>query len=76
MLLVHHILISLNVIIFFLFDYCCGELSHLTNNCTIGPNFWCLNDKTELLCDIYNKPLGLCGNTSKHCQIATGFLFV
>ena len=52
-----------------------GSLAQATDSatgCLRGPNFWCLNDTTEGLCNFTDKAIGLCGYTSKRCQIKTG----
>ncbi|CAF1055418.1 unnamed protein product [Rotaria sordida] len=55
--------------------YCLTQFNSSNNLCLNGPNFWCLNDTTELLCNFTNKTIGLCGYTSKRCQIKTGDSF-
>ncbi|CAF2098977.1 unnamed protein product [Rotaria magnacalcarata] len=72
MVLFKQILCLLCVIFFLLIDYCSTRSNDSTLDCLIGPNFWCLNDTTELLCDINNKFIGLCGYTNKRCKIETG----
>ncbi|CAF3682882.1 unnamed protein product [Rotaria sp. Silwood1] len=60
------------VICFLLINNCFSQLNNSTINCLIGPNFWCLNDTTEFLCDFHNKSIGLCGFSNKRCQIKKG----
>ncbi|CAF1117577.1 unnamed protein product [Rotaria sordida] len=75
MILYKQSLFILFVIVFLLINYCFGRLNYSTIHCLIGPNFWCLNETTEFLCDINNKSIGLCGLTNKRCQIKTGDIF-
>lgn len=69
-----------SILIFFLIEtFCFGLIKSQTKfnvdeNCLIGPNFWCLNDTTETLCEFSQKRVGLCGYTTKRCQIKTGRL--
>ena len=49
-----------------------GRIDDSTVGCLRGPNFWCLNATTEGLCNFTDKSIGLCGYTSKRCQIKTG----
>jgi hypothetical protein len=60
------------IIFILLIGYCFGRLNYSTIPCLKGPDYWCLNDTTELLCDFHNKTIGLCGLTNKRCQIKTG----
>jgi len=63
---------GLCVIFFLSIGYCFARLNYSTIHCLQGPDFWCLNETTELLCNFSNKTIGLCGYTSKRCQIKTG----
>lgn len=53
---------------------CCFSSFDATSidECFQGPNFWCLNRSTEVLCNFTNQTVGLCGFTNKRCQIKTG----
>lgn len=42
------------------------------NYCLDGPDFWCLNDTTENICNFTNKTIGICEYSSKRCPIITG----
>ncbi|CAF1625562.1 unnamed protein product, partial [Adineta ricciae] len=60
-------------VIFFVYIACSvGYLNDSKVNCLQGPDFWCLNETTELLCNFHNKTIDLCGYTNKRCQIKTG----
>jgi ribonuclease I len=54
-------------------------LNSLNIDCFNGPDFWCLNETTESLCNFTNKTIGICGYSNKRCEIKTGkkifFLF-
>ncbi|CAF4559677.1 unnamed protein product [Rotaria socialis] len=36
-----------------------------------GPNLWCLNNKTESICNFTNKTIGICGYSNKRCPVTT-----
>lgn len=55
--------------------YSTGRLNYSTVPCLQGPNYWCLNETTETLCNFQNKSIGLCGYSNKRCQIKTGKIF-
>ncbi|CAF1384808.1 unnamed protein product [Adineta ricciae] len=57
-------------IAFCLQQYYCTDIQ-----CFEGPNFWCLNQTTESLCNFTNKTIGLCGYSNKRCQVKTGDSF-
>jgi hypothetical protein len=52
--------------------YCLARLKSSTIQCLNGPDFWCLNDTTESLCNFTNKSIGICGYSDKRCQVKTG----
>ncbi|CAF1330825.1 unnamed protein product [Rotaria sp. Silwood1] len=62
-------------IVFYCIGYCLTQFSSSNHHCLDGPNFWCLNDTTESLCNFTNKTIGLCGYSNKRCQIKTGDSF-
>ncbi|UJR14731.1 hypothetical protein I4U23_001723 [Adineta vaga] len=66
----NHLFILFCWTIFYFTRFHCVEIQ-----CLDGPNFWCLNDTTESLCNFTNKTVGLCGYSNKHCQIKTGDSF-
>ncbi|UJR32000.1 hypothetical protein I4U23_019470 [Adineta vaga] len=72
MVLFKHLYLILSVIFLIYINYSIGELNDSTIDCLQGPDFWCLNETTELLCNFNNKSIGLCGYTNKRCQIKTG----
>jgi hypothetical protein len=74
MVLLKKLYFVLWLIFFLLINYCFGRLNYSTIPCLKGPDYWCLNETTELLCNFNNKTIGLCGYTNKHCQIKTGLL--
>ena len=41
-------------------------------HCLNGPDFWCLNQTTENLCNFTDKIIGLCGYSNKRCEVKTG----
>ena len=52
--------------------YCFAQFNQKNIQCLNGPDFWCLNDTTESLCNFTNKTIGLCGYSSKRCEEKTG----
>ncbi|CAF4779463.1 unnamed protein product [Rotaria socialis] len=51
---------------------CCSARLHLSNHhCLDGPNLWCLNNKTESICNFTNKTIGICGYSNKRCPVTT-----
>jgi ribonuclease I len=72
MVLFKHLFFVFSLLFFLSIGYCFGRLNYSTAYCLKGPNFWCLNETTELLCKFNNKTIGLCGYTNKRCQIKTG----
>ncbi|CAF3406019.1 unnamed protein product [Rotaria socialis] len=51
---------------------CCSAHLHLSNHhCLDGPNLWCLNNKTESICNFTNKTIGICGYSNKRCPVTT-----
>ncbi len=52
--------------------YCFTGFNSLDNSCLNGPDFWCLNSTTEMLCDFTNKTIGICGYSNKRCEVKTG----
>ena len=71
---------KLLIVVIFSLGFCLAQLNPSTHNCFDGPDFWCLNDKTESVCNFTNKTIGVCGYSSKRCPVATGiiilFLFI
>jgi hypothetical protein len=43
-----------------------------TNECCLGPDFWCLNRTTEDRCNFTNTSIGVCGYSNRRCPIETG----
>jgi len=52
--------------------YCITQFNFSNNQCLNGPDFWCLNDTTEFLCNFTNKSIGVCGYSNKRCPVKTG----
>lgn len=67
-----HAFLLVTVIVLACVAGCSARLNYSTVHCLQGPDFWCLNETTELLCNFSNKTIGLCGYTNKRCQIKTG----
>lgn len=67
-----HLNMKLGLVIFLCFS---SFDASVVDDCFQGPNFWCFNQSTELLCNFTNKTIGLCGYTNKRCQIKTGSEF-
>jgi len=53
-------------------SYCVTQINSSNIQCLNGPDFWCLNDTTESLCNFTNKSIGVCGYSSKRCPVKTG----
>jgi ribonuclease I len=58
--------------LFFIFCWIGYCLARSNNECLNGPDFWCLNDTTEFICNFTNKNIGICGYSSKRCPVETG----
>jgi hypothetical protein len=59
-------------IVFFWIGYCLVGFHFSDIRCLNGPDFWCLNDTTEFVCNFTNKIIGICGYSSERCQVQTG----